>query len=243
MAEVSFIYEGGEQIIIQCNDLEDKIEDIINKFKNRIKEKDNDLYYVYNGDKINEGLKLNEIIKDKNTKKINILVYNNKKIDKEKEIISQEIMCPECKENILINIKDYKINLHECKNGHKIENISFNEFENMQKLDISKSICNICYKNNINTNEELYICNECNIILCKLCKYKHDKKHNIINYNDKYYICKKHNESYIKYCKECKENLCSKCINEHNNHNNIYNFIFYRQLYIIIYNLIKKLLN
>jgi len=216
MVEISFIYEGGEQIIIQCNNLEDKIEKIINNFKNRIKEEENNYNYIYNGDKINEELKLGQIIKDKNVKKINILVYNKK--NKEKEIILNEIICPECKKNILINIKDYKINLYECKNGHKIENILINEFENIQKSDICKPICNNCYKNNINTNEELYKCIECNINLCQLCKYKHNKKHNIINYNDKYYICKKHNDSYIKYCKECKENLCSKCINEHNNH-------------------------
>ena len=218
MVEVFLIYEGGEKIIIQCNNLEDKIEDIINKFKNKIKEECNNLDYLYNGDKINGELKLNQIIKDKNGKKINIFVSNNK--NKEKEIILQEIICPECKENILINIKDYKINLYECKNGHKIENILLNEFENIQKSNISKLICNKCYKNYININEELYICNECNINLCPLCRYKHNKKHNIIYYSNKYYICKKHNDIYIKYCKECKENICSKCINEHNNHNN-----------------------
>ena len=118
----------------------------------------------------------------------------------------------------MINIKDYKINLYGCKNGHKIENILLNEYENIQKIDMSKVICNKCYKNNIN-KEEFYICNECNINLCPLCKYKHDKNHNIINYNDRYFICSKHNDSYIKYCKECKENICSKCIDEHNNHN------------------------
>ena len=167
---------------------------------------------------MNEDLTLNQIIKDKN-EKINILVYNNESKENEKEIILNEIICPECKENILINIKDYKINLYDCKNEHKIENISLNEYENKQKLDISKTICNKCYKNNLNISEELYICNDCNINLCQICKYKHNKAHNIINYNEKNYICKKHKDRYIKYCKECKENICSKCINEHNNHN------------------------
>jgi len=202
MAEVLFIYEG-EKIIIQCNNLEEKMKDIVNKFKNKVKkEESNNLCYIYNGDIINENLKLNQIIKDKNEKKINILVNNNKnKVkEKEKEKISNEIICPECKENILINIKDYKINLYGYKNGHKIENILLNEYEKIQKIDISKTICNKCYKNNIN-KEEFYVCSDCNINLCPLCKYEHDKNHNIINYNDKYYICKKHNDSYIKYCK------------------------------------------
>ena len=83
MVEVLFICEG-QQIIIQCN-MEDKIKDIINKFKYKIKEEDNNLYYLYNGNKINEELKFNQIINNKEEKKINILVYNN---ENEKEIIS-----------------------------------------------------------------------------------------------------------------------------------------------------------
>ena len=44
--------------------------EIINNFKNKIKEEENNnLYYIYNGDKINENLKINQIIKDKNEKK------------------------------------------------------------------------------------------------------------------------------------------------------------------------------
>ena len=155
MVEVVFIYEG-QALIIQSN-LDDKMKDIINKFKNIMKEEDNNLCYIYNGEKINEEFILNQIVKDNNIKKINILVYNKKNDKDEKELISNEIICPECKENILINIKDYKINLFECKNGHKIENISFNEYENLQKIDYSKIICNECYKYNKNINEEFYI--------------------------------------------------------------------------------------
>ena len=95
------------------------MKDIINKFQNKIKkEESNNLYYIYNGDNLNE----NQIIKDINEKKINILVYNNKnKENKEnkKDIISSEIICPEWKENILININNYKIYLNECKMGIK----------------------------------------------------------------------------------------------------------------------------
>ena len=213
MVEILFIYKG-EQIIIQCN-IEDKIKDIIKIFKNKIIE-DNNLYYIYQGDKINEELKLNQIIKDDNKNRINIIVYNNKK---EKGLISNKIICPECLENILIKIKNYKINLYGCKNGHKFENILINEFGNLQKINSSKIICNQCYKYNINYNEELYLCNECRTYLCPLCKYKHDRNHNVINYNNIHSICKKHNYKYIKYCQKCKENICFICINEHNNHN------------------------
>ena len=177
MVEVLFIYEG-QQIIIQSNNLEEKIKDIINKFKIKIKEEENNnLYYIYNGDKINEELELNQIIKEKNIKNISILVYNKNNKEKEKVIISNEIICPECKENILLNIENYKINLYECKNEHKKENILLNEFENMQKIDYTKIKCNKCEINNRNNmhNNEFYICNDCNINLCPLCKYKHNK--------------------------------------------------------------------
>jgi hypothetical protein len=45
MIEVLFIYEG-QNIIIQCN-IDDKMKDIINKFKTKIKEEDNNLCYLY----------------------------------------------------------------------------------------------------------------------------------------------------------------------------------------------------
>ena len=123
------------------------------------------------------------------------------------EIILNQIVCPECQGNILLNIKDYKINLYECKNGHKKENILLSEYKNITKLNSLeiKLKCKECYKNSININEKLYTCSKCQINLCPLCKYKHDHNHNIINYNDKNFICEKHNKRYIKYCKKCKK--------------------------------------
>ena len=55
---------------------------------------------------------------------MNIIVIgdNKSKIEK-KEIISKDIICPECKDNILINIKNFKINLSGCKQNHKKNNI------------------------------------------------------------------------------------------------------------------------
>ena len=70
---------------------------------------------------------------------MNILVYeNNINTVKENEILSKEIICPECNENILFDIKDYKINLFECKNNHIKNNLLLNEFENSQKIFFQK---------------------------------------------------------------------------------------------------------
>ena len=100
------------------------MKDIIKKFITKIG--NDNLYFIYNGQALNEELKFieqaNEIDKARN--KMNILVYgNNKTIIKDNKIISKEFICPECDNNILIDIKDYKIN-YKCKNGHINNNIS-----------------------------------------------------------------------------------------------------------------------
>ena len=224
MIEISFNYYGKVEII-QCN-IGDKMKDIINKFKMKAQIYDNNLFFIYKGDKINEELAVNQIIDEigKNMKKMSILVdkenLDNDNDNKNKKL-SKEIICPECKEDILMNINNYKINLYECKNGHKKENILFEEFENIQKIDLSEIICNECNSQNKakSFNNKFFTCNTCGINLCPLCKSRHSNDHYIIDYDDKNYHCKKHKDAFILYCKDCKMNLCFLCRNEHNNHN------------------------
>ena len=121
MAEAIFSYEGINTTV-QCN-LNDRMKDIIANFLNKINEKGDNFFYLYNGTEINKELPFNEQANDfdKNRRKMNIIVTNNDtKIKEKKEIISKDIICPECKENILLDIKNYKINLYECKNKHNI---------------------------------------------------------------------------------------------------------------------------
>jgi len=223
MAEIIFNYEGNNTII-KCN-INDKMKDIINRFLIKIgkNENDNNLNYKYGANIINHELtfiqQLSEL--DRNKNKIKIIVESNN--ENNKEIISKDIICPECGENILLNIEDFKLNLYGCKNNHKINNILINKFENIQKIDLNIIKCNECNDFNENNkgntcDNKFYICNTCNKNICYLCKSKHDMNHIIIKYNDKNYICKKHNESFNKFCKECNENICIICENEHNNH-------------------------
>ena len=60
------------------------------------------------------------------------------------------------------------------------------------------------------------------INLCPLCSSQHNKDHQIVNYEKKYYICEKHKDYFIKYCKQCKINLCILCEKEHKGHNIVY---------------------
>ena len=134
----------------------------------------------------------------------------------------KNIICPECGENTQIKIEGFKINLFGCKNGHNLKNILLENFENTQKLDNSKIICNQCKENNKNNNNGFYYCLNCKINLCSSCKENHDKNHDIIDHEKKKNICEIHNEKYIKHCNQCQLNICIFCENSHKNHDLIY---------------------
>jgi len=177
---VIFLY-NGKQTIIPCMTNE-KLSLICGRF---IREVDLDnsktYYYIYNGNIINKELNFDEQVnnEDRIRNKMNILVFdeNTRNMNNENIKESDEIICPECKENILIKIEEYRINLYNCKNNHKINNILIKEFEETQKIDISKIICDICKEKNksITYNNEMYKCLSCGINICPLCKSKHDK--------------------------------------------------------------------
>ena len=220
MTEVIFSYEGTNTTI-QCDE-NDTMKDIYNKFLIKIQKEDDNLYCIYNGNKINKELTFNEQVNtlDKDRKKMNIIVIDDNKTTIEKhEIISKDIICPECKDNIIMDIKNFKINLSGCNHHHNKYNIILYSFEETQKIDLNEIKCDICDNNKGNThNNEFYRCNTCNKNICPLCKSVHDKNHIIINYDDKNYVCDKHNESFSKYCEDCKENICLVCEKKHNNH-------------------------
>ena len=129
--EITFEY-NQHRLIIQAN-LKDIFEEIKKKYTN--KSGIQDIYLIYNGNKVKEEKRVEEIInaEDKNSSKMRILVYDieERKLN-ERMINAKDIICPECKENIKIKILNYKIFFYGCKNEHKIDNILFNEFENSQ---------------------------------------------------------------------------------------------------------------
>ena len=230
MSQVEFIY-NGEKTIIQCQSNE-IMKDICQKFRNKINlDKNKAIFYSYNAKiGINEELKFEETANstDRKRKKMSILVYVTEMQlnKKERDIIkSKNTICPKCKENIKMDIKDYKINLFGCKNNHKIQNILLNEYEATQSINRLEILCNICklYNKSSTYNNFFYKCDICNKNISPLCLLNHDKSHKVINYDDKYYICAKYNDNYISYCEECKINICSLC-EKHKNHK-IINFL------------------
>ena len=225
MAEINFVYNGINTIIQTKINI--KFKEVCQKFCIKLQKDINKLIFIYGGEILNLDLEFNQVVNliDKEKNKMNILVYdkNSTIINNNERIIkSKDIICPICGELCLINFNDYKIVLNNCKNNH--ENIILlNEFENSQNINENKIICNICSNNNKGKtyNNQFYICGTCNKNMCPLCKDNHNKEHKIIDYDNKNYICNKHNEQYILYCEKCKENLCMQCDNEHNNNHKI----------------------
>ena len=224
MIQVEFFYNESKTII-ECN-LNEKIINVCENFSNKFNVDKNNLYFCYDGKagiQFNEKLSIEEMInlEDKKRNKLNILVFKNEFMNG--NIKSKSIICPKCKESIRMNIVDYKINLFECKNGHKIEKILLDKFEKTQNIDGIQIKCELCKEyNKSNTHNNIfYRCYTCKMNICPLCQSNHDKMHKIINYDEKYYICNKHNENYNSYCEESKMNLCKLC-DEHKLHNIIY---------------------
>ena len=81
------------------------------------------------------------------------------------KVINQhkDINCPECGKNPIITINDYKITLNKCDNGHNIQNIFLDKFQEMQKDNEYKVYCCNCHKNKAELfNYDFYKCLNCN---------------------------------------------------------------------------------
>ena len=178
--EIEFRYYN-EKITFQCYE-DEKMKDIFKNFEKKFGLINKKLHYLYNGKKVEENMTINEIVNKyviENNKMI-IFVFDSKESEYEDKPIKMEylIICPTCKENVKMDIKEFKINLYECKNGHKIENILLNEFEETQKIELDKIICDECKKNNKSKsyNNIFYKCLTCNNNICPSCREYHEKK-------------------------------------------------------------------
>ena len=84
---------NGVNLTIQCTE-NDVMKDICQKYANKIKRNINSLVFLYGGSQLNFNLKFKDIIIDKESKEIKVLVYSNE-ID--------EFICPKCGEKIKLN--------------------------------------------------------------------------------------------------------------------------------------------
>ena len=222
MASVIFQYDG-RSFDIQCTK-EEILRTIRQRFINKALINDeNSVYYLYQGNQVNldSDITLNELLGNNNSNidSINILVNKVEvPIQTEKVFYTPKfIICPQCGENARIKINNYKITLDKCKNNHT-NNISLEQFEESQKIDLSAINCEKCKINNKGNahNNRFYRCIDCKINLCPLCQSQHSNmRHRIIDYDEKYFRCDEHNELFVGYCKDCKKNLCCICEKNH----------------------------
>ena len=217
--KITFNYNSNNYII-NCNS-KDTFVKVTQSFSKQAKLDINKVQFLYNGNSISNNLTIDELSNqiDKKRKEMNIVVNirdNTASKEKEKNIKHiTEIICPECHENIFFKIENYKINLFDCINNHKINNILLNEFKNTQKNYISCNICKIIKKRK---ESKFFRCLKCKSNLCNLCMEKHNKEHKIINYNIKSFICNEHHKTFSYYCKICKKDICESCLIKHKQH-------------------------
>ena len=220
MVEIQFDF-NQVSTMIQAQ-LEEPFQNVIDIYHEKSLFEPGSVKFELNGKPINlnESIESHMNKQDKKNKRMKILVTEIKNDD---IIESKDIICPKCKEQCRIVFEKYKINLFECPERHIFKNISLMNFNNTQKINISKIKCNKCglgNKDNFKKNE-FFRCLSCKLNLCLSCKNNHDSKHNIIIYNEKNYICQIHNEAFFKYCIQCHEHICFSC-EEHNNHESIF---------------------
>ena len=239
-SEVVFQYEQ-QQIIIQCQRNE-KMKEISDKFANKVGSNTNNFLFLYGGHQLDFDLtfeeqsntedknrnKMNVIVSSKNEQNIEVVQNNSNNVNNENNIIipnyindsnikSKDVICPDCKENCRISIVDYKIICYDCRNGHKTNNIFLNDFPNTQLINEGNIICSNCEEKNKyeSYNRKFFKCLSCGQNLCQICNQIHNKEHTTIDYDNKNYICKNHNDFYISLCKKCKINLCMNCFPTH----------------------------
>ena len=222
MIKIEFNY--NQQIIEIQSNTNEIFQEAINKYLQKsLLEPESVIFYIndqpINPEKTIES-QMNSLNKNNNSIKVLVL-----KIDSPKQIFikSKDIICPICQGLCRIKYDDLSITLYDCEKNHTT-NLPIMKFDEMQKINISNIICNQCKLNNKGEtyNHDFYICLTCKQNICPLCKSKHENNHNIIKYEEKNYICSKHNDIFFKYCQDCKMNICILCENEHKRHKMIF---------------------
>ena len=136
--EITFSY-SGEDILYQCKDTKESFNNIFHKLRNDVDI--NSIIFLYSANQIDGNISISKIVSknDLNRKKMSIVIMDKEKQSESVYIQSKDIICPTCGECCKLDISEYKI-LLQCINNHNLDNILLNEYENTQRIDISKII-------------------------------------------------------------------------------------------------------
>jgi len=130
--------------------------------------------------------------------KIRIVPYNNNVNSSSKRRLKSPIKVYEKEDSSVINLID-------SERKEKNENNSQTEDNKKETKKDSKLICQKCGE----ANKNLYLCFDCELILCQNCKEesRHDK---LIEYELFNIIAQYQLEKFTSYCEKCKINLDDK---------------------------------
>ena len=152
---VEFTYNSQKKIPIYSK-LNERFEEICNKFALKINKDISKIQFIYSGKDINTNNKLitlGEIINkiDNERKMMSIIALSNEStiINKKNIIKANQVICPRCQESARINFENFQIKIYDCKNQHT-SYLLLNEYEDSQTIDESKIFCSICKENNKN---------------------------------------------------------------------------------------------
>ena len=180
MVTIEFNY-NQTYTVIQAN-LTDLFRDVVDKYYQKSLIPKDSVYFLVNGDTIKLERTIESYMNDINKREGKMKVLVNMIYQVKENVIqeSKEIICPECKEQCRIKIKDYHIKLYECKNGHNTKGIKIDDFMKTQEVNMSSIICDKCKIKNKGNSNKFYYCLTCKMNLCLLCIPNHNIAHNII---------------------------------------------------------------
>ena len=147
-----------------------------------------------------------------------------------KAMKTSEILCHECGERCKIKIENFKILLYDCKNGHRNDNIEFEQFKEIQNQIHNKKLsCD--YQNFCKIHNEQYVsfCNKCNKNLCSKCEKEHKNENEIVIFkNITPDLNEKSKENFDKKIKKAKNDIkiLIDILTKMNNKINIYHEIY-----------------
>ena len=214
MNEILFNFKGKKTRI--QGELNFSMKDNLKAFINKLNLYDINLSFAYKNEAINEEITLKEFVATNKIENNQIEIIVNEENEDKKEILSEEIICPECKQEAIIIVTDDKIAF--ISNQNHIKEIPKNEFKKSQMIAQSSTKCKC------GSNQKKTFCLTCKKSLCSSCEKDHKKdnnKHIIIDYSQKNFCCSEHNKcknQFICYCKDCNMNLCSICCDSHSKH-------------------------
>ena len=156
---INFIF-NNEQIKLQFNNRNEYMKNIFKSFCIKANKQIEDIYFLYNGNIINQELKLEQINNKDNEITILVNEFNETNINNDQnEAKEKSILCPTCGESCIIKINNYKITLNQCDNGHNSEILLLDEYFNkVKKIDDSQIICECNKKKSEVYNNQFFKC-------------------------------------------------------------------------------------